>query len=219
MSGHSKWATIKHKKAALDAKRGKTFTRIIKEITIAARHGGDPDANPRLRTAILAAKSRQHARRQHQEGDHARHRRAGRRADRRSDVRRLRAGRRRRAGERGHRQPQPHRQRNPPRLLQERRQHGRAGQRRLDVRAQEPDLRSGRQGDRRPAHGHRARCGRRRSAQRRRPLGGAFAARSPRSGAQGAGSQPHSRRRKPASPWFPRTWSSWRARTPAPCCG
>src|SRR5205085_6257073 len=57
MSGHSKWATIKHKKAALDAKRGTSFTRIIKEITIAARNGGDPDANPRLRTAILAAKS------------------------------------------------------------------------------------------------------------------------------------------------------------------
>jgi len=57
MSGHSKWATIKHKKAALDAKRGKTFTRIIKEITIAARSGGDPDGNPRLRTAVLAAKA------------------------------------------------------------------------------------------------------------------------------------------------------------------
>ncbi len=57
MSGHSKWATIKHKKAALDAKRGKTFTRLIKEITIAARAGGDPDGNPRLRTAILAAKA------------------------------------------------------------------------------------------------------------------------------------------------------------------
>jgi YebC/PmpR family DNA-binding regulatory protein len=57
MSGHSKWATIKHKKAALDAKRGKAFTRIIKEITIAARNGGDPDANPRLRTAIAAAKA------------------------------------------------------------------------------------------------------------------------------------------------------------------
>jgi YebC/PmpR family DNA-binding regulatory protein len=56
MSGHSKWATIKHKKAALDAKRGKVFTRIIKEIMIAARSGGDPDANPRLRTAVLAAK-------------------------------------------------------------------------------------------------------------------------------------------------------------------
>ncbi|HWB82739.1 MAG TPA: YebC/PmpR family DNA-binding transcriptional regulator [Bryobacteraceae bacterium] len=57
MSGHSKWATIKHKKAALDSKRGKMFTRIIKEITIAARNGGDPDANPRLRTAVLAAKA------------------------------------------------------------------------------------------------------------------------------------------------------------------
>jgi len=58
MSGHSKWATIKHKKAATDAKRGKTFTRLIKEIQIAARSGGgDPDGNPRLRTAILAAKA------------------------------------------------------------------------------------------------------------------------------------------------------------------
>jgi YebC/PmpR family DNA-binding regulatory protein len=57
MSGHSKWATIKHKKAALDSKRGKVFTRIIKEIMIAARSGGDPDANPRLRTAVLAAKN------------------------------------------------------------------------------------------------------------------------------------------------------------------
>ncbi len=58
MSGHSKWATIKHKKAALDAKRGKSFTRLIKEIMIAARGGGgDPDGNPRLRSAITAAKS------------------------------------------------------------------------------------------------------------------------------------------------------------------
>jgi YebC/PmpR family DNA-binding regulatory protein len=58
MSGHSKWATIKHKKGALDAKRGKIFTRLIKEITIAAKAGGgDPDGNPRLRTAVLAAKA------------------------------------------------------------------------------------------------------------------------------------------------------------------
>ncbi len=57
MSGHSKWASIKHKKGALDAKRGKIFTKIIKEITVAARiGGGDPDGNPRLRTAILTAK-------------------------------------------------------------------------------------------------------------------------------------------------------------------
>lgn len=58
MSGHSKWATIKRKKGKLDAERGKTFTRHIKEITVAAREGGgDPDANPRLRTAIAAAKA------------------------------------------------------------------------------------------------------------------------------------------------------------------
>ncbi|HEY7839143.1 MAG TPA: YebC/PmpR family DNA-binding transcriptional regulator [Terriglobales bacterium] len=58
MSGHSKWATIKHKKAATDAKRGKIFTRLIKEIAIAARAGGgDIDSNPRLRSAVLAAKA------------------------------------------------------------------------------------------------------------------------------------------------------------------
>jgi YebC/PmpR family DNA-binding regulatory protein len=57
MSGHSKWATIKHKKGALDAKRGKIFTRLIKEISIAAKSGGDPDNSPRLRTAIAAAKA------------------------------------------------------------------------------------------------------------------------------------------------------------------
>src|SRR6201981_4063920 len=58
MSGHSKWATIKHKKAATDAKRGKVFTKIIRELTIAARTGGgDPVTNPRLRTAISAAKN------------------------------------------------------------------------------------------------------------------------------------------------------------------
>src|SRR5512139_555613 len=58
MSGHSKWSTIKHKKAALDAKRGKVFTRIIKELTIAARiGGGDPAGNPRLRAAVADAKS------------------------------------------------------------------------------------------------------------------------------------------------------------------
>lgn len=58
MSGHSKWSSIKHKKAARDAKRGKVFTKLIKEITIAARlGGGDPGANPRLRTAIVTAKA------------------------------------------------------------------------------------------------------------------------------------------------------------------
>jgi YebC/PmpR family DNA-binding regulatory protein len=58
MSGHSKWHTIKHKKGAADAKRGKAFTRIIKELTVAARNGGgDPNTNPRLRTIIADAKA------------------------------------------------------------------------------------------------------------------------------------------------------------------
>jgi YebC/PmpR family DNA-binding regulatory protein len=58
MSGHSKWHTIKHKKGAADAKRGKIFTRLIKELTVAARSGGgDPDMNPRLRTIITEAKA------------------------------------------------------------------------------------------------------------------------------------------------------------------
>ncbi len=58
MSGHSKWSTIKHKKGAADAKRGKLFTKLIKEITVAARMGGgDPDANPRLRHALNSARS------------------------------------------------------------------------------------------------------------------------------------------------------------------
>jgi YebC/PmpR family DNA-binding regulatory protein len=58
MSGHSKWATIKHKKGAADAKRGKVFTRLIKELTVAARGGGgDPDMNPRLRTVIADARA------------------------------------------------------------------------------------------------------------------------------------------------------------------
>jgi YebC/PmpR family DNA-binding regulatory protein len=58
MSGHSKWHTIKHKKGALDAKRGKLFTKLIREMTIAARiGGGDPNANPRLRTAVDKAKA------------------------------------------------------------------------------------------------------------------------------------------------------------------
>src|SRR5947209_7361461 len=58
MSGHSKWASIKHKKAVVDARRGKTFTKLIRELTSAARMGGgDPDMNPRLRTAVTTAKN------------------------------------------------------------------------------------------------------------------------------------------------------------------
>ena len=66
MSGHSKWATIKRKKAATDAKRGKIFTKLIREITVAARDGGgDPNFNPRLRLAVDNAKAGQYARGQH----------------------------------------------------------------------------------------------------------------------------------------------------------
>ena len=58
MSGHSKWSTIKHKKAAKDAKKGRLFTKLIKEITVAARvGGGDINANPRLRTAVITART------------------------------------------------------------------------------------------------------------------------------------------------------------------
>jgi len=58
MSGHSKWATIKHKKGLADAKRGQKFTKLIKEITVAAKMGGaDPESNARLRTAVLKARA------------------------------------------------------------------------------------------------------------------------------------------------------------------
>ena len=58
MSGHNKWSSIKHKKGAADAKRSKVFTKVIKELTVAARMGGDdPDSNPRLRSAITLSKS------------------------------------------------------------------------------------------------------------------------------------------------------------------
>lgn len=68
MAGHSKWANIKHKKAASDAKRGKIWTRLIKEITVAARMGGgDIDSNPRLRLAVVMCfgpvRNRRHLRR------------------------------------------------------------------------------------------------------------------------------------------------------------
>ena len=57
MSGHNKWSSIKHKKAATDAKRGKIYTRLVKEIILAAKQGGgDPEMNPRLRTAVNSAK-------------------------------------------------------------------------------------------------------------------------------------------------------------------
>ena len=125
MSGHSKWATIKHKKGALDAKRGKIFTRLIKEITMAAKAGGgDPDGNPRLRGAIAAAKA------ENMPADNIK--RAIQRGTGELEgvtyeeitFEGYGPGGVARAGRSHHRQSQPHGQRNPPRLSQERRQHG-----------------------------------------------------------------------------------------------
>ena len=74
MAGHSKWANIQHRKGRQDAKRGKIFTRLIKEITVAARMGGgDPDMNPRLRLAVDKAYGQQHAEGQRRARDQARH--------------------------------------------------------------------------------------------------------------------------------------------------
>src|SRR5690242_4861832 len=114
MSGHSKWASIKHKKGALDAKRGKVFTRIIKELTVAARAaGGDPDMNPRLRTIIADAKAANMPR-EHRSGDSPRHWPGAGRLVRGSAVRRLRS-RRRGDDHRGpHRQQKPHGRRDSP---------------------------------------------------------------------------------------------------------
>ena len=124
MSGHSKWATIKHKKGALDAKRGKIFTRLIKEITIAAKSGGDPEKNPRLRGAVAAAKA------ENMPADNIK------RAIQRGTgelpgvsyeeitFEGYGPGRRRHPGGGIDRQSQPHRQRDAACLLQERRQHG-----------------------------------------------------------------------------------------------
>ena len=134
MSGHSKWATIKHKKGALDAKRGKIFTRLIKEISIAAKNGGgDPDSNPRLRGAIVAAKA------ENMPADNIK------RAIQRGtgelpgatyeefSLEGYGPGRRGGSARHQYRQPQPHRERNPPLLWQERRQHGRSRRGLLDV--------------------------------------------------------------------------------------
>ena len=87
MSGHSKWSTIKRKKGAADAKRGKLFTKIIKEIMVAARFGGgDINANPRLRTAVLAAKAENMPKDNIEQGDQERDRRTGRGQLRRADL-------------------------------------------------------------------------------------------------------------------------------------
>ena len=127
MAGHSKWATTKHKKAALDAKRGKLFAKLIKNIEVAARTGGaDPDANPTLFDAIFKAKKNSVPERQHRAGPQARRRPGGRRRRLADDhVRGLRARRCRGAHRVPHRQPQPRRLRGPGRAHAQRRLAGR----------------------------------------------------------------------------------------------
>ena len=136
MSGHSKWASIKHKKAVVDARRGQHFTKLARAITVAAREGGgDPDGNPALGARRPEGPRRLDAQGQHRARDRQGHRRGRRRRrDRDRPLRGLRP-RRRRAADRGaDRQPQPHRRRRAPPALQARRQPRRARLGRLPVR-------------------------------------------------------------------------------------
>ena len=212
MSGHSKWHTIKHKKGAADAKRGKIFTRIIKELSVAARGGGgDPDTNPRLRTIIAEAKSvnmpADNIKRAIQRGTGelpgvsyeeityeaygpggaARHHRD---ADR---------------------QQEPHGRRAAPHARQVRRQPRRRKQRRLDVRQQGLHRRREGEGRRRHADGRGARSRRRRPARRRRELGSAVGARRLPEGARGGQGARHRARLPPNSRSCRRTTSSSKA--------
>ena len=140
MAGHSKWANIKHKKAATDAKRGKIFTRLIKEITVAARlGGGDPSMNPRLRLAVDKATAQNMPK---DTIERAIKRGAGeprRRQLRGNPLRGLRHQRRRGDRRLHDRQPHAHRRRRAPRVLEVRRQprHRRLG--RVPVQALRPD--------------------------------------------------------------------------------
>ena len=166
------------RKAPLDAKRGKIFTRLIKELTVAARAGGgDPDMNPRLRTIIADAKAREHAGREHQARDPPRHRRGAGRVVRGSAVRRLRSGRRGGHHRRAHRQQEPDGRRAAPPAREARRQPRRDQRRRLDVHQEGLHRRREVEGRRREADGRGARRRRRRSAGRRRQLGSAERAR------------------------------------------
>ena len=137
MSGHSHWATIKHKKGAIDAKRGKLWSKLSRAIIIAARNGGgDPTMNLKLRYAIDKAREVSMPK---DNIERAIKRGTGEieGVDLRGDhLRRLRPRRRRHPGRRADRQPQPHQRRGPQDLRARRRQDGRARLRRLPVRAQ-----------------------------------------------------------------------------------
>jgi hypothetical protein len=144
MAGHSKWANIQHRKGRQDAKRGKVFTKLIKEITVAAKMGGgDPGANPRLRLAIEKAKGQSLPK---DNIDNAIKRGTGQLegVNTRKSATRATASTARRDGRLPDRQQGTHRGRGAPRLRQARRQHGHRRQRRLPVQALRPDdLRAG----------------------------------------------------------------------------
>ena len=185
MSGHSKWASIKHKKGALDAKRGKIFTRIIKELTVAARGGGgDPDMNPRLRTIIADAKA---ANMPAENIKRAIRRGTGEEPGvsyEEVQLRGLRARRRRGHHRHAHRQQEPHGRRAAPHAREARRQPRGRRRRRLDVHEEGLHRRREVEGRRREADERRARSRRRRSAGRRRQLGSAERARRVPGGAR-----------------------------------
>ncbi len=133
MSGHSKWATIKHKKGAADKARGKLFAKLARQIEVSAKSGGDVDSNPTLRTAVQKAKA---ARMTNDAIDRAIKRGTGDDDGghlREHHVRGLRPGRRGADDRRTHRQPQPDGRRDPQHLLQARRVDGRTRSGRLAV--------------------------------------------------------------------------------------
>ena len=184
MAGHSKWASIKHKKKAVDAKRGALFTKLTRAITVAARDGGgDPDGNPALALAVQKARD---ASMPKDNIERAIAKGTGADSDAESFEEVLYEGygpgRRRDPGRDAHRQPQPHRLRGAPRLHEARRQPRRAGLGRLDLREEGRD-RGGRLALLRGRPARRDRRRRRGRLARRRRLGDRHGARptSPRS--------------------------------------
>ena len=187
MSGHSKWSSIKHKKGAADAKRGKLFSKLARAIIVAARDGGgDIDGNPTLATAVQKARDASMPKENIQRAiDRGTGAGADAAAIEQVSLRGLRARRRGDPGRGADRQPQPHDRRRAARLHQARRQPRRARLGRLDLREtrrrhrRRRPLRRGRR-DRRDRR-------RRRGRQRgRRPAAGALRAERPRRRARGA---------------------------------
>ena len=167
MAGHSKFKNIMHRKGAQDKKRSAAFSKLSREITVAAKSGmPDPDMNPRLRLAVNNARAAVDAQGQHpardRQGEHGRRRRL-----RGDPLRRLWPGRRGADRRGADRQPQPHRHQRAHRVLQERRQPGRDRRGQPRLRADGHDRVPGQRGRRGQGHGSRDRGGRRRRRERR----------------------------------------------------